>query len=343
MSVVWWLFLERLQTKTKRFTRLSYTGLVVELEHLEIKTRLTNEKFASVMCVRFRRTKQVQNLRCSKIAQFVRLEGTEFGISAWFLQKVEQTQPTITLLMSPFLQLCSCRDAKYVASMIFVMFTRTTCASSSSGFSAKRTSFLSQGPPPPLDSQGSQSTSGSVKTWFQKQEWTIEKRAPSTHFYQSVDVEQARQKGYSVGLRRSTSFTSGLSYAGAALPGEAGKSNRQPIRYSAALPRSREIIKEISRTSTELTDSDTREATVKCPRKRTPTRSMSIWAQLIQDENLYLWHHICRIFSLVHQTLCFTNKKVVRSRMERCRKRKRNVYYSVSKGLFLSATRIASL
>ena len=43
----------RLQTKRftrlyKRFTRLSYTGLVVELEHLKIKTRLTNEKFASV-------------------------------------------------------------------------------------------------------------------------------------------------------------------------------------------------------------------------------------------------------------------------------------------------------
>jgi hypothetical protein len=27
--------------------RLSYTGLVVELEQLKIKTRLTNEKFAS--------------------------------------------------------------------------------------------------------------------------------------------------------------------------------------------------------------------------------------------------------------------------------------------------------
>ncbi len=39
---------ERLQTKSKKFTRLSYTGLVVELEHLKIKTRLTNEKFASV-------------------------------------------------------------------------------------------------------------------------------------------------------------------------------------------------------------------------------------------------------------------------------------------------------
>jgi hypothetical protein len=31
-----------------RFTRLTHTGLVVELEHLQIKTRLTNEKFASV-------------------------------------------------------------------------------------------------------------------------------------------------------------------------------------------------------------------------------------------------------------------------------------------------------
>jgi hypothetical protein len=34
--------------QTKRFTRLSHTGLVVELEHLKIKTRLTNEKFTSV-------------------------------------------------------------------------------------------------------------------------------------------------------------------------------------------------------------------------------------------------------------------------------------------------------
>jgi hypothetical protein len=32
----------------KRFTRLTHTGLVVELEYLKIKTRLTNEKFASV-------------------------------------------------------------------------------------------------------------------------------------------------------------------------------------------------------------------------------------------------------------------------------------------------------
>ncbi len=34
--------------QTKRCTHLSHTGLVVELEHLKIKTRLTNEKFASV-------------------------------------------------------------------------------------------------------------------------------------------------------------------------------------------------------------------------------------------------------------------------------------------------------
>ncbi len=39
---------ERLRTKTKEFTHLAYTGLVVELEHLKIKTRLTNEKFVSV-------------------------------------------------------------------------------------------------------------------------------------------------------------------------------------------------------------------------------------------------------------------------------------------------------
>ena len=40
---------ERLQTKTKEFTRLTHTGLVVELEHLEIETRLIDEKFANVM------------------------------------------------------------------------------------------------------------------------------------------------------------------------------------------------------------------------------------------------------------------------------------------------------
>ena len=47
---------ERLQTKTKKFTCLPYTGLVLELEHLKIETRLTNEtpvsemgEYASVM------------------------------------------------------------------------------------------------------------------------------------------------------------------------------------------------------------------------------------------------------------------------------------------------------
>jgi hypothetical protein len=40
---------ERLQTKTKEFTRLTYTGLVVELEHLEIETSLIDEKFANAM------------------------------------------------------------------------------------------------------------------------------------------------------------------------------------------------------------------------------------------------------------------------------------------------------
>ena len=39
---------ERLKTKTEESTRLAYTGLVVELEHLKIKTRLIDEKFASV-------------------------------------------------------------------------------------------------------------------------------------------------------------------------------------------------------------------------------------------------------------------------------------------------------
>ena len=40
---------ERLQTKTKEFTHLTYTGLIGGLEHLKIETRLINEMFASVM------------------------------------------------------------------------------------------------------------------------------------------------------------------------------------------------------------------------------------------------------------------------------------------------------
>jgi hypothetical protein len=40
---------ERLQTKSKEFTRLAYTGLVLELEHLKTETRLIIEWFANVM------------------------------------------------------------------------------------------------------------------------------------------------------------------------------------------------------------------------------------------------------------------------------------------------------
>jgi hypothetical protein len=40
---------ERLQTKGKEFTRLPYTGLVLELEHLKIETRLISERFANAM------------------------------------------------------------------------------------------------------------------------------------------------------------------------------------------------------------------------------------------------------------------------------------------------------
>jgi hypothetical protein len=39
---------ERLKTKNEESTRLVDTGLVVELEHLKTKTRLIDEKFASV-------------------------------------------------------------------------------------------------------------------------------------------------------------------------------------------------------------------------------------------------------------------------------------------------------
>jgi hypothetical protein len=40
---------ERLQTKTKEFTHLAYTGWVVELEHLEIEKRLIDEEYANAM------------------------------------------------------------------------------------------------------------------------------------------------------------------------------------------------------------------------------------------------------------------------------------------------------
>jgi hypothetical protein len=40
---------ERLKTKVEESTRLSYTRFLGELEHLKIKTRLIDEKFASVI------------------------------------------------------------------------------------------------------------------------------------------------------------------------------------------------------------------------------------------------------------------------------------------------------
>jgi hypothetical protein len=39
---------ERLKTKAEQSTRLAYTGLFGDLEHLKIETRLIDEKFASV-------------------------------------------------------------------------------------------------------------------------------------------------------------------------------------------------------------------------------------------------------------------------------------------------------
>ena len=40
---------ERLQTKSKEFTLLTYTGLVLELEHLKTEPRLISERFANAM------------------------------------------------------------------------------------------------------------------------------------------------------------------------------------------------------------------------------------------------------------------------------------------------------
>ena len=40
---------ERLNPKAEESTRLAYTGLLGELKHLKIETRLIDEKFASVM------------------------------------------------------------------------------------------------------------------------------------------------------------------------------------------------------------------------------------------------------------------------------------------------------
>jgi hypothetical protein len=40
---------ERLKAKGEESTRLTYTGLRGELEHVKIKTKLIDERFASVM------------------------------------------------------------------------------------------------------------------------------------------------------------------------------------------------------------------------------------------------------------------------------------------------------
>ena len=40
---------ERLQTKSKEFTRLAYTGLLGGLEHLKIETRLIDEKIVNAL------------------------------------------------------------------------------------------------------------------------------------------------------------------------------------------------------------------------------------------------------------------------------------------------------
>jgi hypothetical protein len=39
---------KRMKTKNEKSTRLTYTGLVVELEHLKTKKRLIDKKFVSV-------------------------------------------------------------------------------------------------------------------------------------------------------------------------------------------------------------------------------------------------------------------------------------------------------
>ncbi len=40
---------ERLKTKAEESTRRTYTGLLGELDHIKIKTRLIDEMFVSVM------------------------------------------------------------------------------------------------------------------------------------------------------------------------------------------------------------------------------------------------------------------------------------------------------
>jgi hypothetical protein len=51
---VWW----KTKTKTKEFTRLPYTGLVLELEHLKIETRLINERLRGLLWIEKARAKE---------------------------------------------------------------------------------------------------------------------------------------------------------------------------------------------------------------------------------------------------------------------------------------------
>ncbi len=62
---------ERLQTKGEESTCLTYTGFLVELEHLKIKTTLIDEMFASVMgeyvFLRFTRVYYKSKARAKKV------------------------------------------------------------------------------------------------------------------------------------------------------------------------------------------------------------------------------------------------------------------------------------
>jgi len=75
---------ERLQAKSKEFTRLPYTGLVLELEHLKIESRLINESSANTMRVYYEsikrepKIKSIYECRCderlqTKSKEFIRL------------------------------------------------------------------------------------------------------------------------------------------------------------------------------------------------------------------------------------------------------------------------------
>jgi len=63
---------ERLQTKAKEFTRLTYTGLIGGLEHLKIETRLIDEKIANALGKDYKL--KLRNLRSSHTLVDVELE-----------------------------------------------------------------------------------------------------------------------------------------------------------------------------------------------------------------------------------------------------------------------------